>query len=64
MENLLTELTELVELFERAIAQEKEITELVEKLEKLNTDISILLVEIKLALLEIRRSAEKCGEER
>ena len=61
MEKLLTKLTELIELYERAIAQEKEIAELVEKSEKLTTDISVLLVEIKLAFLEIK---EKCGEER
>lgn len=61
MENLLTKLTELIELYERAIAQEKEIAELVEKSEKLTTDISVLLVEIKLAFLEIK---EKCGEEK
>ena len=61
MENLLTKLTELIELYERAIAQEKEIAELVEKSEKLTTDISVLLVEIKLAFLEIK---EKCGEMR
>lgn len=61
MEKLLTKLTELIELYERAIAQEKEIAELVEKSEKLTVDISVLLVEIKLAFLEIK---EKCGEEK